>query len=98
MCDPIDLPSKGCFNAKENTQTNDLYQLHYSIVKLGRLEYVLLVIIFADLVVKLYNDKMVKQDIEFRMQKESTKDISVTHDVSLDNQPNSYKNINIRNG
>ena len=47
---------------------------------------------------KLYNDKLVKQDIEFRMQKESTKDLAVTHDVSLDNQPNSYKNINIRNG
>ena len=32
------------------------------------------------------------------MQKEVSKDMSVSHDVSLDNQPNSYKNINIRNG
>lgn len=32
------------------------------------------------------------------MQKEVSKDISVSHDVSIENQPNSYRNINIRNG
>ena len=48
---------------------------------------------------KLYNDYTTKQEIENKMQKEATKDVSsVAHDQSFDGNFNAYKNINIRNG
>ena len=53
-------------------------------------------IIIVDLAVKMYNDKMVKKDIEAKMQKEVSKDMTMGQDYS--SEPNSYKNINIRNG
>jgi len=42
---------------------------------------VLVIIIFLDLIGKLYNDYTTKQEIENKMQKEATKDVSsVAHD------------------
>ena len=49
--------------------------LQNQIEKVERLEYILLAIIVIDLAVKLYNDSLVKKDIEARMSKESTKEL-----------------------
>ena len=63
MCNESDLTKPGCYNVNNNKYTEDLYHLHHSILKLERIEYILLIIIIADLIAKLYNDKMVKEDI-----------------------------------
>lgn len=60
MCDESVLFKPGCFNVKNNDYTKDLYDVHTSLKKLEKIEYVLLVIIVVDLIIKLYNDKMVK--------------------------------------
>ena len=60
MCDSADLPNEGCYNIGNNAQTEDLYEFHNSILKLQRLEVVLLVVIIIDMFAKLYNDNLVK--------------------------------------
>jgi len=83
-CDESIISKPGCYNVKKNAYNTKIYDLSDSISKLANLEIVFIVIIFIDLIGKLYNDNMVKKDIECRMSKEVTKDVTVSHDQSLE--------------
>ena len=79
-CDESILFKTGCYNVKKNAYNTKIYDISDSIKKIEIIEIVFIVIIFADLIGKLYNDNLVKKDIECKMSKEVTKDVSVGHD------------------
>ena len=60
VCDEDNFNEPGCYGIKQNKVTDDIYNISFSIMRLQRIELILLVIIIIDLIVKMYNDRMVK--------------------------------------